>query len=193
MRRKPSDWIAATFTLDLQDFATEPQWATTLMFAPCPNITLAARQITHVIERCKAASKPDPIYCAIAAYHGSWERPETWFADAVRTTVEKGNAPNFDMPKAAGLDADDVAADAPLARQHAALTTPVLTLDDRERGRSSALFPTKPMTTDYPSTDVQNRDHAAEQPHSTGLPLHAPPTDKTPVDSLFAPRSSEPK
>jgi hypothetical protein len=141
----------------LAGLPTEPQLATALMFAPCPNITLAERQITELVERCKAASKPHPIYCAIAAYHGSWDRPHAWFADAVRATVKKGNAPNFEMPTDAYLDRDDGAAYAPPARQHAALTTPVLPLDDRERGWSSALFPAKPMTTDRPSTDAEAR------------------------------------
>ena len=174
----------------LAGLATEPQSATALTFAPCPNITLAAGEIIQLIERCKAASKPDPIYCAIAAYHGSWDRPDTWFADAVRATIQKGNAPNFDMPKDAYLDADDVAAEATPAHQRAALTTPVLTLDDRERGWWSALFPVKPMNTDNPSI-VSNRDHAAEQSHSIGALSHSPATDMTPGDSLFVPRSSE--
>jgi len=176
----------------LAGLATEPQGFTALMFAPCPNITFATREIAGLVEHCKAVSKPDPIYCAIAAYHGSWGRPDTWFADAVLATMKKGNAPNFDMPNDAYLGADDVAADAPPARQHAALTSPALTLDDRERGWSSALFPAKPMKTDNPSTDAQNRDHAAEQAHPVGAPLDAPTTHKTP-DSLFVPRSSQPK
>ena len=75
------------------------QSVSALRFAPCRNITLAAGQITQLVERCKAASKPDPVYCAIAAYHGSWDRPDTWFADAVRETLKKGNAPNFEMPE----------------------------------------------------------------------------------------------
>jgi hypothetical protein len=161
--------------------------------ASCPNIALAASQIAELVERCKAASKVDPIYCAIAAYHGSWDRPDTWFADAVRATMKKRNAPNFDMPNDAYLGADDVAADAASGRQHAALTTPALLLDDRERGRSSALFPARPMTTDHPSTDVQNRVPAAEQTHSIGASPRAPATSKSPGDSLFVPRSSEPK
>ena len=175
----------------LAGLATEPQSVTALMFAPCPNITLAAHQIVQLVERCKATSKPDPIYCAVAAYHGSWDRPETRFADAVLATIKKGNAPNFDMPKDAYLDADDVAADATPAHQRAALTTPVLTIDDRERGWSSALFPLKPMNTHNPSIEVSNRDHAAEQSHSVGAPSHWPATDMTPGDSLFVPRSSE--
>jgi hypothetical protein len=174
--------------IGLAGLPAQPHSVTALMFAPCPNITLAAGEIIQLIERCKAASKPDPIYCAIAAYHGSWERPDTWFADAVRATVKKGNAPNFDMPKDAYLDADDVAADATAAHQRAALT--VLTLDDREHGWSSTLFPVKPMNTDNPSI-VSNRDHAAEQSHSIGALSHSPATDMTPGDSLFVPRSSE--
>jgi hypothetical protein len=177
----------------LAGLATQPQSATALMFAPCPNITLAAGQIAQLVERCKAASKPDPIYCAIAAYHGSWDRPDTWFADAVRATVKKGNAPNFEMPNDAYLNGDDIAAGALPARQHAVLTTPALTLDDRERGWSSALFPAKPVTTDHPTTGVQNRDHAAEQSRSIDAPSHVPLANKTPGDSLFVPRSSEPK
>jgi hypothetical protein len=177
--------------IGLAGLPADPHSATALMFAPCPNITLAAREIIQLIERCKAASKPDPIYCAIAAYHGSWDRPETWFADAVLATVKKGNAPNFDMPNDAYLGADDVAADAPPAHQRAALTTPVLTIDDRERGWSSALFPLKPMNTHNPSIEMSNRDHAAEQSHSIGAPSHSPATDMTPGDGLFVPRSSE--
>ena len=176
----------------LAGLATEPQSVTALMFAPCPNITLAAHQIVQLVERCKATSKPDPIYCAVAAYHGSWDRPETRFADAVLATIKKGNAPNFDMPKDAYLDADDVAADATPAHQHAALTTPVLTIDDRERGWSSALFPGKTMKTDTPSSEVPNRDHAAEQSQSIGAPPHAP-ADTAPGDNLFVRRLSEPK
>ena len=32
--------------------------------------------------RTSGRSKGDPIYCAIAAYHGSWERPDNGFVDA---------------------------------------------------------------------------------------------------------------
>ena len=182
-----------TIHVGLAGLATEPQSVTALMFAPCPNITLAAGEIAQLVERCNTASKPDPIYCAIAAYHGSWDRPDTWFADAVLATVKKGNAPNFDMPNDAYFGADDVHAEAPPDPQRAALTTPALTLDDRERGWSSALFPAKPMTTDHPPTDVQHRGHAAEQSHSIDALPQAPPTNKSAGNSLFVPRSSEPK
>jgi hypothetical protein len=142
--------------LGLAGLSAQSQSASALIFAPCLNITLAARQITQLVERCKAASKPDPIYCGIAAYHGSWDRLDTWFADPVRATAEKGNAPNFEMPNDVYLDGDDIAAGAPPARQHAVLTTLALMLDDRGRGWSSALFSAKPVTTDHPSTHAQS-------------------------------------
>ncbi|MGA7450230.1 MAG: hypothetical protein WBW73_02745, partial [Rhodoplanes sp.] len=52
----------------LTGLSTTARSATAAMFAPCPNITAAARRINKFAERCKATSKPDPIYCAIAAY-----------------------------------------------------------------------------------------------------------------------------
>ena len=70
------------------------------MFMPCPNISMAARQIAQLIDRCKTVPRftADSIHCAIAAYRGSWEHPDNKFADAVLTSVAKGDAPNFDMP-----------------------------------------------------------------------------------------------
>jgi|SRR5262245_51468591 len=100
--------------MGLTGLSIDPRSVTAVLFAPCPNITLAARQITQFAEHCKTASRPDPIYCAIAAYRGSWDRPDTQFADSVRVTVEKGNATNFDMPKDAYFDASDIASGTPI-------------------------------------------------------------------------------
>jgi hypothetical protein len=58
----------------LTGLSIDPQSATAVLFAPCPNITLAARQITQLSEHCKTTSKPDP--CAVAAYRGSCDRPD---------------------------------------------------------------------------------------------------------------------
>jgi hypothetical protein len=59
----------------------------------------AARQIAQFAELCRASnrSKGDPIHCAVAAYHGSWERPDNRFADVVRATAAKDDAPDFEM------------------------------------------------------------------------------------------------
>jgi hypothetical protein len=56
----------------LTGLSTNPRSVTAVMFAPCPNVTLAARQLTQLVERCKTTSNPDPAYCAVAAYRGSW-------------------------------------------------------------------------------------------------------------------------
>jgi hypothetical protein len=175
----------------LTGLSTTARSATAAMFAPCPNITAAARLISKFAERCKVTSNANPIYCAIAAYRGSWDRPDAGFADAVRITVEKGNAPNFDMPKDAYFDANDVTLKTVTPRTQAASTAPAMTPDDRERGWSSALFPAKPAKPDSTSADAQNPDAAAEEPRSPDPSPAMPGTSKTPADSLFFPRSSE--
>jgi hypothetical protein len=175
----------------LTGLSTDPRSLTAVLFAPCPNITLAARQITQLAERCKTASKPDPTYCAIAAYRGSWDRPDTRFAHAVQATVEKGNAPNFDLPKDAYFDASDTASQTPMRSQDAALTAPASTLDDRMRAWSSALFPARSPKPDSTSADAQNRDQAAEEPRSPDPAAAMPATSKARLDSLFVPKSSE--
>jgi len=57
---------------------------TAVVFASCPNVRLAARQLTRLVERCNTTSKPDPSYCTIATGRGSSDRPDIGFADAVR-------------------------------------------------------------------------------------------------------------
>jgi hypothetical protein len=175
----------------LTGLSTNPRSVSVMTFVPCANITMAARQLAQLVERCKTTSKPDPIYCAIAAYRGSWHRPDTRFAEAVRTTVEKGNAPNLDMPKDAYFDGSDIASDTAMPGPHAGVGTPERTHDDRERGWSSALFPAKPAKPESPSVGAQDRDRPAEEPRSPGPTGAVPAASKTPVDSLFVPRSSE--
>jgi hypothetical protein len=174
----------------LTGLSVDPRAVTAVSFAPCPNITLAARQLTRLEKHCKSASKPDPIYCAIAAYHGSWNRPDTNFAGSVRATVEKGNAPNFDMPKDAYFDGSDTASDTLSSDSDASLSAAVSAADDRVRGWSSALFPPKPTQPDSPSADVQNDNRPAEKARAPGPATASPATSESLVDSLFVPRSS---
>jgi hypothetical protein len=177
----------------LTGLSTDPRSATALLFAPCPNITLAARQITKLADRCKAASKPDTIYCAIAAYRGSWQRPNIGFAEAVRTTVQKGNAPNFEMPKDAYSDTSDVASETSMPSPHVAQTNRAPTSDDRARGWSSALFPVKPPSPHPVSDSAQNGSRTAEERSRSNNAVATAATTKAPVDSLFVPRSAEPR
>jgi hypothetical protein len=79
----------------LTGLATDSRSATLAMLTPCANISIAARQITQLVDRCKTVPsfKVDPLHCAIAAYRGSWDRPDNKFADAVATSAANGDAP----------------------------------------------------------------------------------------------------
>jgi hypothetical protein len=175
----------------LTGVSINPRRPTAIMFAPCPNVTLAARQLTQLLDRCNTTSKPDPTYCAIAAYRGSWDRPDIGFADAVRAIVEEGNAPNLDLPKDAYFDATDIASDIPTRKPHAAPSTPGSQSDDRTRGWSSALFATRSTRPNGTSAGKQNGDRAAEEPRLLGPAAAVPEAGKAPIESLFVPRSSE--
>jgi hypothetical protein len=173
----------------LTGLSINPRSVTALMFVPCSNVTLAARQLTQLLARCKTTSKADPIYCAVAAYRGSWYRPDIGFADAVRATVEEGNAPNFDLPKDAYFDASDIAFEIPTRKPDPAQSTPMSRTGDRTRGWSSELFPTKSTKPNGTSAGEQNDDRAAEEVHLPGAAAAVPETSKATIDRLFVPRS----
>jgi hypothetical protein len=165
--------------------------ASAAMFAPCPNITFAASQIAQLAQRCKTLSrfKADPIYCAIAAYHGSWERPDAAFADAVKATVAKGDAQNFEMPTDGYFDTNDAAGDAFKPDPHAASTALGAPSDDHDRAWSSALFPMKLPQAEPASTDVPHHSRSAVEMRSLSRAAAVPTTTTPPADSLFV-RSS---
>jgi hypothetical protein len=175
----------------LTGLSTTARSVTAAMFAPCPNITVAPRRISKFAERCKATSNADRIYCAIAAHRGSWDRPDAGFADAVRATVEKGNAPNFDMAKDSYFDPNDVMLETVTPRPHPASAAPAMTPVDRETWLVERAASCKANEGDSTLADAQNRDTAAEESRSPDPSTTTPGTSKTPVDSLFMPRSSE--
>src|SRR5580704_10050155 len=109
----------------LTGLGAHPTTATVAMFTPCLNISMAARQIAQLVDRCKSTPpvETDPIHCAIAAYRGSWNHPDNKFADAVQTSVAKGDAPNFDMPNDSYVASGDLAPEAVVAGQ-GAVTAP---------------------------------------------------------------------
>ena len=128
----------------LTGLAADPTTATVAMFTPCLNISMAARQIAQLVDRCKTVPpvRTNPIHCAIAAYRGSWDHPDNKFAYAVQTSAAKGDAPNFDMPDDSYVASGDVAPESALAGQRS-VTTPSATLDDQQQGWSSTLFPAR--------------------------------------------------
>ena len=79
--------------VDLFAATAEPNEA---MFVPCANITIASFRLADLMDRCVATGTyaENATYCAIAAYRGSWEQPDTVFADAVMLSVALGDVPN---------------------------------------------------------------------------------------------------
>jgi hypothetical protein len=169
-----------------------PRSVTATMFTPCSNIAAGARRIAQLVERCTTStrSKGDPDHCAIAAYHGSWERPDNGFADRVLATAAKGDAPDFEMPAGTGNDTGEVSSSGhPTSRNPTPATAPFRTPDDDERARQSPLFPVmaKPSDSSPGGRSASDRTAAGEPKNDaqtvppTATPLH--------VDSVFVPRS----
>jgi hypothetical protein len=126
----------------LTGLTAESTSVTEAMFIPCPNISMAARQIAQLVDRCKAVPsfKADPVRCAIAAYRASWDRPDNKFADQVAASAANGDAPNFDMPDSTDVRSGELVPQARVAGQHASATSPGAP-EDQQRDWSSALFP----------------------------------------------------
>jgi hypothetical protein len=172
----------------LTGLATDSASATLAMFMPCLNISTTARQITQLVDRCKTVLRftADSTRCAIAAYRGSWDRPDNKFADAVLTSVAKGDAPNFDMADEIGDRSDDVAAEPPVAGQH--ISTPrSAASDDQQQGWSSALFPARSKQFTTTSSSSPDADRLQESGTLGAHPMAASSHD----DGLFVHRSPE--
>jgi hypothetical protein len=185
----PSD---AAIRIGLTGLSATPRSVAAAMFAPCSNITIAAREIAQLAECCKTSSNSnrDPIYCAIAAYRGSWDRPDNAFADAVRKSVANNDAPDFEMPAQTGVNAAEVRSARRPAFHDTAVAAPAAP-DDRERARLSPLFPVKSRPSERPPIDDAARDRPAlEQQKSDIQTAHTNPT-QPPADGLFVPRSAQ--
>jgi hypothetical protein len=168
-----------------------PRSVSAAMFSPCSNIASAARQIVQFAELCSASprSKGDPIHCAIAAYHGSWERPDNGFADAVQTTVASNDAPDFEMPAGTGIDTADIG----ILRQVASHDTAAAPLtpapDDHERARQSALFPVMSGPSNQPPSDHPAGDRPGAGEQKTNAPTVHLTVTQPHADGLFVSRS----
>jgi hypothetical protein len=172
----------------LTGLAIDSASATFTMLLPCPNISIAARQITQLSERCHAIPRftANSIHCAIAAYRGSWNHPDNKFADAVLTSVAKGDAPNFDMPDDIGDRSDNVATEPFVAGQRVS-TARSAGPDDQQQGWSSALFPARAKEVAGTRLISADADRLQEGSVTTERPMTAPSHD----DGLFVRRSPE--
>jgi len=141
-----------------------PSKASPAMFLPCRNVAIAAQRIAKLADRCKAHPrlKGNPTLCAVAVYHGSWERPDVKFAESVSTTAAKGDAPNFDMPKDTSIEFLDIGSDTTEPPNDPPAATASAS-DERERGWSSALFPTKPKPPERETRDTPNDEPSAHE------------------------------
>src|SRR5262245_8362897 len=119
-----------------------------------------------------------------AVYRGSWQRPDVKFAEAVAATIAKGDAPNFDMPRDANIELLDIGSetlppsnDFPLASGSA--------LEERERGWSSALFPSNPQQSINQPSNAPNDHPAAERSPSISrfecASIERQGTDRAPI------------
>jgi hypothetical protein len=173
----------------LTGLAAESTSAIEAMFMPCPNIAMAARQITLLVDRCRTVPsfKADPVHCAIAAYRGSWDRPDNRFADAVATSAANGDAPNFDMPDSTDVGLGELVPEARVAGQHASTASPGAP-DDQQRGWSSALFPPRSKQFGRLSTSTSSSTPDADRlQESSELGAHSTIT-RSHDESLFVPR-----
>jgi hypothetical protein len=150
----------------LAGLVTNASAVTETTFLPCPNIAAAAHQINQFTARCEANSQSDPdhTFCAVAAYHGSWKRPDTAFARAVRATFSNNAAPNFDMPKEAGIKIWDALLDTPSAAQTRPPSRSEHPSEDNEHAWSSALFPAKPERSNHAASPSSIHSPPAENP-----------------------------
>ena len=175
----------------LTGLATNAAAVTETTFLPCPNIAAAAHKINQLTARCEAnpGSKADPTFCAVAAYRGSWERPDGAFANAVRTSVATNDAPNFDMPKETGIEVRDALLDLPVAPPATPPSRTDHASDDNDRAWSSALFPAKPERSDSSSNPSSIDAPAAQKPQSRRQQNVQSSGTNAMSNSLFIPRS----
>ena len=117
IRETRASSIRGVVRVGLAGLSVSPSKVAASVLLPCRNVAMAAVQIAKHASRCKAHPrlKADPTFCAVAVYRGSWEQPDVKFATDIATSVAKGDAPNFDMPKGTSTEIFDTAAD-PSAR-----------------------------------------------------------------------------
>jgi hypothetical protein len=178
-----------TVRVGLAGLPASPLKANAAMFLPCRNVAVAAQRIARLADRCKTHPhlKADPNFCAVAVYRGLWQRPDIKFSEAVAATVAKGDAPNFDMPRDANIELLDIGSETPPSNDFVLATGSGL--EERQRGWSSALFPSNPQHRNE-SSNPPNDHRAAEQSPSSHVSSAHQSSAKGPIERLFVPTSS---
>lgn len=180
----------AVLRVGLAGLSMAPSRVAATVLLPCRNVAMAAAQIAKHASRCKTHPrlKADPTFCAVAVYRGSWEQPDVKFATDVATSVAKGDAPNFDMPRGTSTEIFDTAGDA-----QPDADSPIVDITsafaERARGWSSALFPPKsrPVTSEPESRTID--PPSASTPPLPRAPAASPTGSNAQDRELFVRRS----
>jgi hypothetical protein len=181
---------SAVLRVGLAGLSMAPSRVAASVLLPCRNVAIAAVQIAKHASRCKAHPrlKADPTFCAVAVYRGSWDQPDVKFATDVATSVARGDAPNFDMPRGTSTEIFDTASDPPSGAD-----TPVVNAapaaNERVQSWSSALFPSKSKPpTSGPDSSATATAPAVESPLPR-IPTASRPEGNTRDGGLFVRRS----
>jgi hypothetical protein len=169
-----------------------PSKVNAAVFLPCLNVAIAAQRIARLADRCNRHRRPktDRLFCAVAAYHGSWEQPDVKFAERVLASTAKGDAPNFDMPNDINVELLDIASEASPSSNDSLLGSGSAS-EEHQRAWSSALFPSNPFQPASEPNQGPSDGRTAQDVQSSRASNAPPSTANSAVDSLFAPRSSD--
>jgi hypothetical protein len=192
IRETRASSIGGVVRVGLAGLSVSPSKVAASVLLPCRNVAMAAVQIAKHASRCKAHPrlKTDPIFWAIAVYRGSWEQPDLKFATDIATSVAKGDAPNFDMPKGTSTEIFDMAAHPPLDTNIPAVDASDVS-PERTRGWSSALFPSKPQPATRQPNNTSNDRPAAVESALPRMPAAPLPQGNPQDGELFVRRSSK--
>ena len=189
IREARASSIGGVIRVGLAGLSVPPSKVASSVLLPCRNVATAALQIAKHASRCKTHPrlKADPTFCAVAVYRGSWEQPDVKFTTDVATSVSRGDAPNFDMPRGTSTEIFDTASDPPSDTD-----TPVVDAtvsNERVQSWSSALLPSKsPPPTRRPGSSATAPAPAVESPLPR-IPTASRPEGNTRDSELFVRRS----
>ena len=166
--------------VDLEAATAQPNEA---MFSPCVNLTITTRRLAQAAARCKAEGGPDPEYCAVGVYFGTWKEPALDMVDAVlvQVAVQDDQASPVIEDYYAGRSAS-----ADLSRPPAGTGEPDMTEEERRRAEflegGGGLFPQAESENEELSKDPE-REMILSPGRGFGSPAEgeegSPPTGKT--------------
>lgn len=142
---------------------------TRAVLLPCWNVAIAAQRIAGLVQHCASRAQANPITCALSAYGGSGNKPNTKFAAAVIKSLIAKQVPDFDMPKATSSSLLDIAIDA-APRMGEADSAPDPVPSEREHAWVSALFPLSQQHSDNKSKAPPAAQPATADKHSLRKP-----------------------